>query len=54
MVKLLRPWADGGRDRRVALKHTLTGTAAALATMAVLTAAMLPLRGSLRIATPAR
>jgi two-component system, OmpR family, sensor histidine kinase KdpD len=53
MVKLLRPWADGGRDRRVALKRTLAGTAAALATMAVLTAAMLPLRGSLSIATAA-
>jgi signal transduction histidine kinase len=32
MVKLLRPWA-GGQDRRPALKRTVAGTAAALATM---------------------
>jgi hypothetical protein len=53
MVKLLRPAAEGGQDSRVALKRTVAGTAAALATMAVLTAAMLPLRGSLSIATTA-
>jgi K+-sensing histidine kinase KdpD len=53
MVKLLRPPADSGRNGRVALKRTAAGTAAALATMAVLTAAMLPLRESLSIATAA-
>jgi two-component system, OmpR family, sensor histidine kinase KdpD len=53
MMKLLRPRADGGQDRRAALKRTLVGTGAALATMAVLTVAMLPLRGSLSIATTA-
>ena len=53
MTKLLRPRADGGQDRRAALKRTITGTVAALATMAVLTVAMLPLRGSLGIATTA-
>jgi two-component system sensor histidine kinase KdpD len=35
------------------MKRTVTGTAVALASMAVLTAAMLPLRGSLSIATTA-
>jgi two-component system, OmpR family, sensor histidine kinase KdpD len=53
MVKLLRSWADGGEDRRAALRRTVAGTAAALATMAVLTVAMLPLRGSLSVATTA-
>src|SRR5215470_5492692 len=53
MTKLRRPRADGGQDRRAALKRTIAGTAAALATMAVLTVAMLPLRGSLSIATMA-
>jgi len=53
MTKLRRPRADGGQDRRAALQRTIAGTAAALATMAVLTVAMLPLRGSLSIATMA-
>ena len=52
MTKLLRSRADG-QDRRAALKRTITGTAAALATMAALTVAMLPLRGSLSVATMA-
>jgi len=53
MTKLLRPRAEGGQDRRAVLRSTITGTAAALITMAVLTAAMLPLRGHLSIATTA-
>jgi K+-sensing histidine kinase KdpD len=53
MMKLLRPRADGGQDSRAALKRTVVGTVTALATMAVLTVAMLPLRGSLSIATTA-
>lgn len=53
MMKLLRPRAGGGQDGRAALKRTGVGTAAALATMAVLSVAMLPLRGSLSIATTA-
>ena len=52
MTKLLRPPA-ADQDRRAALKRTITGTVAAIATMAVLTVAMLPLRGSLSIATTA-
>jgi hypothetical protein len=51
MIRLLRPWADGAQDRKAALRRTALGTAAALVTMAVLTAVMLPLRSSLRIAT---
>ena len=35
------------------MKRTATGTAAALASMAALTAVMLPIRGSLSIATTA-
>src|SRR6516225_2439747 len=53
MTKLLRPRADNAQDRRAELKRTITGTVAALASMAVLTAAMLPLRGHLSIATTA-
>jgi two-component system sensor histidine kinase KdpD len=53
MMKLLRRWADGGQDDRAALKRMVTGAVAALATMAALTVAMLPLRGSLSIATTA-
>jgi two-component system, OmpR family, sensor histidine kinase KdpD len=53
MTKLLRLEADGGQDRRAALKRTITGTAAALISMAVLTVAMLPLRSHLSIATTA-
>jgi two-component system sensor histidine kinase KdpD len=55
MIKLLRPPADTGQDKRAALKRTVAGTAVALATMAVLTAAMVPFRGpgGLSIATTA-
>jgi len=53
MIRLLRPQTEGREGRRAALKRTAAGTAAALATMAVLTVAMLPLRGSLSIATTA-
>ena len=53
MLKLLRPQADGDQDSRVALKRAVAGTAAALATMAVLTVAMQPLRRSLGIDTAA-
>ena len=53
MMKLLRPRADGGQDSRAALKRTAVGTVTALATTAVLTVAMLPLRGSLSVATTA-
>jgi len=53
MMKLLRPRAGGGQDGRAALKRTVMGAVAALATMAVLTMAMLQLRGSLSIATTA-
>jgi len=53
MMKLLRPRADGGQDSRAALKRTVVGTVTALATTAALTVAMLPLRGSLSIATTA-
>src|SRR5215467_13819231 len=53
MMKLLRPRAGGGQDGRAALKRTITGAVAALATMALLTVAMLQLRGSLSIATTA-
>lgn len=53
MMKLLRPRAGGGQDGRAALKRTVTGAVAALATMAVLCMAMLQLRGSLSIATTA-
>ena len=42
-----------GWDRKAALKRTVAGTAAALASMALLTVAMLPLRGHLSIATTA-
>jgi two-component system sensor histidine kinase KdpD len=52
MMKLLRPRAGGGPDR-AALRRTAVGTVTALATTAVLTVAMLPLRGSLSIATTA-
>ena len=52
-MKLLRPRADGGQDSRAALKRTVVGTVTALATTAALTVAMLPLRGSLSIATTA-
>src|SRR5215472_92995 len=52
-MKLLRPWADGGQDGGAALKRTVMGAVAALATMAVLTVAMLQLRGDLSIATTA-
>ena len=53
MMKLLRPRAGGGQDGRAALKRTVMGAVAALATMAVLTVAMLQLRDSLSIATTA-
>jgi two-component system, OmpR family, sensor histidine kinase KdpD len=53
MMKLLRPRAGGGQDGRAALKRTVMGAVAALATMAVLTMTMLQLRGSLSIATTA-
>src|SRR6516225_3113945 len=53
MMKLLRPRADGDQDSRAALKRTVVGTVTALATTAALTVAMLPLRGSLSIATTA-
>ena len=53
MMKLLRPRADDGQDRRAALKRTVVGTMAALATTALLTVAMLPLRGTLSVATTA-
>jgi K+-sensing histidine kinase KdpD len=53
MMKLLRPRAGGGQDGRAALKRTAMGAVAALATMAVLTVAMLQLRGTLSIATTA-
>jgi two-component system, OmpR family, sensor histidine kinase KdpD len=53
MIKLPRPQATGGQPGRMALKRTVVGTAAALATMAVLTGAMLPIRASLSTATTA-
>lgn len=53
MMKVLRLRAGGGQDGRAALKRTVVGAVAALATMTVLTMAMLPLRGSLSIATTA-
>ena len=52
-MKLLRTRADGGQDGGAALKRTVMGAVAALATMAVLTVAMLQLRGDLSIATTA-
>ena len=51
-MNLVRPPADG-QGNRAAVKRTAAGTALALATMAVCTVAMLPLRGSLSIATTA-
>jgi two-component system sensor histidine kinase KdpD len=51
-MNLVRPPADG-QGNRAAVKRTAAGTALALATMAVFTVAMLPLRGSLSIATTA-
>jgi two-component system, OmpR family, sensor histidine kinase KdpD len=53
MLRLLRPRAEADQGRREALRRTVAGTAAALAAMAVLTLAMLPLRGSLSVATTA-
>jgi two-component system sensor histidine kinase KdpD len=53
MTRLLGHWAGSGQDRRATLTRTAAGTAAALASITVLTAAMLPLRGSLSIATTA-
>ena len=53
MTKLLRAQGEAGWDRKAALKRTLAGTAAALGSMLVLTAALVPLRSSLTVATSA-
>ena len=53
MTKLLRAQGEAGWDRKAALKRTVAGTAAALGTMLVLTVALVPLRGSLTVATSA-
>jgi two-component system sensor histidine kinase KdpD len=53
MTKLLRAQGEAGRDRNVALKRTVAGTAAALGSMLVLTVALVPLRASLTVATSA-
>jgi two-component system, OmpR family, sensor histidine kinase KdpD len=53
MLKLLYRRGDGGQARKATARRTVTGTVTALATMAVLTVAMLPMRGSLSIATTA-
>src|ERR1022692_281856 len=50
---LLRPWCAMMEPKGTAMKRSVIGTVAALASMALLTSAMLPLRPHLSIATTA-